>query len=69
MKFTISLLAFVFMTGLYNAKAQTTLSDPEVAAVAVAANQIDIKYGEIAIKKSKNELKKIKVKNLQSHQP
>ena len=54
MKFTISLLAFVFMTGLYNAKAQTTLSDPEVAAVAVAANQIDIKYGEIAIKKSKN---------------
>ena len=47
MKFTISLLAFVFMAGLFNAKAQTTLSDPEVAAVAVAANQIDIKYGEI----------------------
>ena len=33
---------------------QTTLSDPEVAAVAVTANQIDIKYAEIAKKKSKN---------------
>ena len=31
------------------------LSDPEVASVAVAANQIDISYAEIARKKSKNE--------------
>jgi putative membrane protein len=54
MKFTISLLAILFLAGFYSANAQTTLSDPEVAAVAVAANQIDIKYGEIAKKKSKN---------------
>jgi putative membrane protein len=38
----------------YQVSAQTTLSDPEVASVAVAANQIDIKYAEIAKKKSKN---------------
>jgi putative membrane protein len=31
------------------------LSDPEVASVAVVANQIDISYGEIAKEKSKNE--------------
>ena len=30
------------------------LSDPEVASVAVVANQIDISYGEIAKLKSKN---------------
>ena len=36
------------------ATAQTSLSDPEIAAVAVAANSIDIKYAEIAKKKSKN---------------
>ena len=54
MKFIISLLAITFFAGIYTAKAQNTLSDPEVAAVAVAANQIDIKYGEIAKKRSKN---------------
>jgi putative membrane protein len=32
-----------------------SLTDPEVASVAVAANQIDIKYAEIAKKKSKNQ--------------
>ena len=54
MKFIINLLVVAFLSGVYSAGAQTTLSDPEVAAVAVAANQIDIKYGEIAKKKSKN---------------
>ncbi len=54
MKFIINLLVVTFLSGVYSAGAQTTLSDPEVAAVAVAANQIDIKYGEIAKKKSKN---------------
>ena len=53
MKFIINLLVVTFLSGVYSAGAQTTLSDPEVAAVAVAANQIDIKYGEIAKKKSK----------------
>ena len=32
-----------------------TLTDPEVASVAVVANQIDISYAEIAVKKSKNK--------------
>jgi len=32
-----------------------TLTDPEVASVAVVANQIDISYAEIAMKKSKNK--------------
>lgn len=31
------------------------LSDPEIASVAVAANQIDVDYGKLALKKSKNE--------------
>lgn len=34
---------------------QGKLSDPEIASVAVVANQIDISYAEIAIKKSKNK--------------
>lgn len=54
MKFLINLLAVTFLAGIYSANAQSNLSDPEVAAVAVAANQIDIKYGEIAKHKSKN---------------
>lgn len=30
------------------------LTDPEIASVAVTANQIDVNYGKIALKKSKN---------------
>jgi putative membrane protein len=36
------------------AQNKTPLSDPEVASVAVTANQIDVNYGEIARKKSKD---------------
>jgi putative membrane protein len=36
------------------AQNKTTLSDPEVASVAVVANQIDIRNGELAKKKSKD---------------
>ncbi len=36
------------------AQQQVELSDPEVASVAVAANQIDIDYAQIALKNSKN---------------
>jgi putative membrane protein len=46
--------AVLFMALNANVYAQTSLSDPEVASVAVAANTIDIKYAEIAKKKSKN---------------
>ena len=42
------------MTFNFYSFSQTNLSDPEVAAVAVTANQIDIKYAEIAKKRSKN---------------
>jgi putative membrane protein len=55
MKFIVNLLAVTFLAGIYSANAQSNLSDPEVAAVAVAANQIDVKYGEIAKQKSKNQ--------------
>ncbi len=34
---------------------ETTLTDPEVASVAVVANQIDISYAEIALDRSKNK--------------
>ena len=54
MKFLINLLDVTFLAGIYTANAQSNLSDPEVAAVAVAANQIDIKNGELAKNKSKN---------------
>ena len=47
----LALLSFLFVN---RSAAQTPLSDPEVASVAVAANMIDIKYAEIAKKKSKN---------------
>ena len=50
----IQALVLMFMAGTTISFSQTTLSDPEVASVAVAANQIDIKYAEIAKKKSKN---------------
>lgn len=31
------------------------LTDPEIASVAVTANQIDVEYGQIALKKSENK--------------
>lgn len=46
------LIAFLISGSLY---AQTTkLTDPEIASVAVTANQIDINYAKIAKEKSKN---------------
>lgn len=45
-------VALVFVTGAF---AQTPkLTDPEIASVAVTANQIDIDYAGVAKKKSKN---------------
>lgn len=37
------------------APAAGALSDPQIAAIVVAANQVDIDAGELALKKSKNE--------------
>ena len=53
----LTTIAIVCLAMLYiPAFAQTSprLSDPEIASVAVTANQIDIEYAQIAQKKSKN---------------
>src|SRR5688500_6116893 len=47
-------LIFIFVAATSFSFSQTTLTDPEVASVAVVANQIDIKYAEIAKNRSKN---------------
>jgi putative membrane protein len=53
---TAMFFAFVlFTTSSVFSQNKTTLTDSEVASVAVVANQIDISYAEIAIKKSKNK--------------
>lgn len=56
---TIKQIAIVFAFTLFVTTAafaqETSLTDPEVASVAVVANQIDISYAEIAVKKSKNK--------------
>ena len=53
MKHVLSVAALLICWSLPSF-AQTSLTDPEVASVAVAANQIDIEYAGIAKKKSKN---------------
>jgi putative membrane protein len=51
-------ICFVVSTGLLSSSAiaqnNQKLTDPEIASVAVTANQIDIDYAKIAQKKSKN---------------
>ncbi|MDN5204135.1 DUF4142 domain-containing protein [Fulvivirgaceae bacterium BMA10] len=49
----VALLTMLLLPAL--AQENPKLSDPEVAHVAVVANQIDIGYAEIALKKSKNQ--------------
>lgn len=56
---TKTAICFVLGTGLLslpvNAQKSQKLTDPEIASVAVTANQIDIDYAKIAIKKTKNQ--------------
>lgn len=52
--FTTVLVAASMLTGSLYAQENPKLSDPEVAHVAVVANQIDIAYAEIAKEKSKD---------------
>ncbi|MEO8852438.1 MAG: DUF4142 domain-containing protein [Ginsengibacter sp.] len=56
---TASAICFAVSAGLFptaaNAQKNQKLTDPEIASVAVTANQIDIDYAKIAIKKSKNQ--------------
>jgi putative membrane protein len=56
MKLQLSLYSSFLLLFFYTpANSQAThLTDPEVASVAVTANQIDISYAEIAKKRSKN---------------
>lgn len=54
-KLTI-ICALVFATsGLMMAQDTPQLTDPEIASVAVVANQIDIDYGKVALKRSENK--------------
>lgn len=46
-------IVFLYGTGLH-AQSNPALTDPEVASVAVVANQIDIGYADIAQQRSKN---------------
>lgn len=48
---TVALILFVPAA---KAQSQNPLSDPEIASVAVTANQIDVDYGQLALKKSHN---------------
>lgn len=49
------LVAMVLFASVHlNAQTTIKLTDPEIASVAVAANQIDVEYAAIAQKKSKN---------------
>jgi putative membrane protein len=50
------------------AQPAATLSDPQIAAIVVAANQVDIDAGQLAIKKSKNaEVKKFAERMVTDH--
>lgn len=56
MTISLGLLTFGFqMMGTTQAQENPKLSDAEVAHIAVVANQIDVDYAAIAMKKSKNE--------------
>lgn len=71
-KYTSVLLLFVSALFSMPTMAQNTttptLTDPEIASVAVTANQIDVDYGKIALKKSKNtELRKFAQTMIDDH--
>jgi putative membrane protein len=51
----IAIVLSVMLSVPVFAQQTSTLSDAEVASVAVVANQIDVSYGEIAKQRSKNE--------------
>jgi len=50
----VTMIVFFISASVFSQDA-VTLTDPEVASVAVVANQIDIGYAEIALYKSKNK--------------
>ncbi len=54
LKASCALVSGLFSLYALNARQTITLTDPEVASVAVTANQIDIDYAAIALKRSSN---------------
>lgn len=54
LKTSCVLISGLFSLYTLNAQQTITLTDPEVASVAVTANQIDIDYAAIALKRSSN---------------
>ncbi|MCO5231701.1 MAG: DUF4142 domain-containing protein [Chitinophagales bacterium] len=53
---TFAIILFsIFNSNSANAQEKPQLTDPEIASVAVTANQIDVDYAAIAIKKSSNK--------------
>ena len=57
------------ITSCTNQEKANGLTDPEIASVAVTANQIDIDYGKIALDKSENpEVKKFAETMMKDHQ-
>jgi len=70
---TKAAICMVISTGLLSlpvsAQKSQKLTDPEIASVAVTANQIDIGYANIAIKKTKNaDVKKFAETMVKDHQ-
>jgi len=70
---TKTAICLVISTGLLSlpssAQKSQKLTDPEIASVAVTANQIDIDYAKIAIKKTKNaDVKKFAETMAKDHQ-
>ncbi len=55
MKTKILFFVAVLMVSLGFSQDKPELTDPEIASIAVTANQIDVDYGKIALKKSKDK--------------
>ncbi len=53
----------------YSQKSNNALTDPEIASIAVTANQIDVNYGKIALQKSTNaEIRKFATTMIKDHE-
>ncbi|WP_299397145.1 DUF4142 domain-containing protein [uncultured Gelidibacter sp.] len=55
MNYGMTLICVFFFTTLMFSQSTPQLTDPEIASVAVVANQIDIDYGKVALKRSSNK--------------
>lgn len=63
-------IAIALILSVPSVKAQNpTLTDPQIASAAVTANQIDVNYGKIALKKTKNaDIKKFAQTMVSDHE-